>query len=122
MVRYSRVLLFPVLVFIIVAGCTSGATATQPTPSQTTSTQPPTASITISGFAFVPPTIEITAGTKVVWTNSDSVVHTVTSDARIFDSGNMSRGATFSFTFTQPGIYEYFCIPHPYMKGTVVVK
>jgi|YNPNPStandDraft_1061719.scaffolds.fasta_scaffold205262_1 plastocyanin len=122
MVRHIQILLFPVLLFIIVAGCASGAPAAQPTPSQTASIQPPTASITISGFAFVPQTIEITAGTKVVWMNNDSVVHTVTSNDRIFDSGNMSRGATFSFTFTQPGTYEYFCIPHPYMKGTVVVK
>lgn len=40
---------------------------------------------------------------------------------RLFDSDSIVWGETFRFTFDTPGTYDYFCIPHPFMKGTVVV-
>jgi amicyanin len=81
--------------------------------------------VEITGLKFVPDTIEVPAGTTVEWVNRDSVDHTVTQDVpeaeRMFDSDSIVRGQTFRFTFATPGTYEYFCIPHPFMKGTVVV-
>jgi plastocyanin len=81
--------------------------------------------IDVQGFKF-PPNTEVTAGTKVTWTNKDSVGHTVTSGTRPnkdgkFD-GDLPAGGTFSFTFTTAGTYQYFCTVHSSMNGTITVK
>ncbi len=78
--------------------------------------------IEISGFAFVPATVTVTVGTTVTWTNLDSVAHTVTSETDLFDSGNLTRNATFSYSFTDRGTFSYYCANHPYMKGEVSVE
>jgi YVTN family beta-propeller protein len=75
---------------------------------------------TISGFAFAP-TITIAAGQSIVWTNKDSVPHTVTSDTGLWDSGDIAGGATYQLTLDKPGTYTYHCMHHPYMTGTIVV-
>ena len=77
-----------------------------------------------SGEAFSPDTITVVLGVNstVVWTNHDSIPHTVTSDTGVFDSGNLGAGAVYSFTFTSPGTYRYHCTYHPLMIGTVIVK
>lgn len=81
--------------------------------------------------AYSPRVLTVAVGTTVTWTNDDGVVHTVTSGESdgtsgepdgFFDSGDMEEGDTFSFTFDQPGTFEYFCIPHPWMTGTVIVE
>lgn len=76
----------------------------------------------ISGFRYLPATLEVAAGTTIVWTNEDDVSHTVTATDRSWDSGLIEPGATWRRTFTTPGTYEYFCLPHPRMRGTVVVR
>ncbi len=88
-----------------------------------TSTAAADVAVTINGFAFMPATITVPVGTRVVWTNQQpQVSHTVTSDtAGIFDSGAFQTGATFAFTFTQAGTFAYHCNIHPNMHGTVVV-
>ncbi len=76
----------------------------------------------ISGFAFEG-TITVAAGSEVVWTNLDSAGHTVFAREGAFDSGaTLERGQSFSFTFHQPGHYEFYCTIHPSMTGTVVVQ
>lgn len=98
---------------IFVISCGSSSTNTTPTAGN---------EVEISGFAFNPENITISAGTTVTWTNKDAVIHTVTSDDEVFDSGNLSEGDTFEYTFNQTGTFEYHCIPHPYMTGKVVVE
>jgi plastocyanin len=76
---------------------------------------------------FNPDIVTIKQGTTVTWVNRDSVIHTATSGTRnnesgLFDSGNMSGGATFSYTFNEKGSFDYFCVPHPGMDGTIVVE
>src|SRR5690606_4177874 len=80
--------------------------------------------------AYDPLTLTVEAGTTVRWTNMDSLAHTVTSgtsDGTVgtpdgqFDSGFMNPGDTFEFTFEEPGEYEYYCLPHPWMRATVIV-
>ena len=62
-------------------------------------------------------------GTTVIWTNNDSVPHTVTADDGSFDSGSLSTGQTFSHTFDDAGTFTYFCEIHgkPSMNGAVQV-
>ena len=73
-------------------------------------------------LAFNPATLTVKAGTKVTWTNNDSVLHTVTSDSGgVLGSTNIPPGQSFSFTFTAPGTVSYHCAVHPSMKGSVTV-
>ncbi|MDH3753209.1 MAG: plastocyanin/azurin family copper-binding protein [Acidimicrobiia bacterium] len=81
--------------------------------------------------AYSPPVIRVTQGTTVTWSNADSVLHTVTagtSDGRVgdpsgeFDSSDMLAGDTFSFTFDDVGEFPYYCVPHPWMTGLVIVE
>ena len=82
--------------------------------------------VDISGFAFVPPTLDVAKGTKVTWTNKDGTTHHVASgtpgspDGK-FDGG-VAGGATFSFTFNDAGTFKYFCSIHTTMLGTIAVK
>jgi plastocyanin len=39
-----------------------------------------------------------------------------------FDSGIMQTGQTFSYTFNNPGTFEYYCTLHPSMVGEIVVS
>jgi len=73
-------------------------------------------------FDFRPPTISVEVGTEVVWTNEGETPHTITADDGSFDSGTLDPGETFALTFIVPGRYTYFCIPHPFMRGTVEVR
>jgi amicyanin len=80
----------------------------------------------IQSLKFLPPEIDISAGTTVIWTNEDTVVHTVTHKVKLedqlFDSPFLSPGQTFSYTFEKPGTYPIYCLPHPFMTQTVVVS
>jgi len=78
---------------------------------------------------FIPDTLTVKEGTTVTWVNQDTYIHTVTSgrspgeQSGLFDSGNLNKGQTFSFTFDKAGTYDYFCIPHFSMGmiGKIVV-
>src|SRR5579885_1661719 len=80
--------------------------------------------VVIDNFTFRPARLTVKAGTKVTWVNRDDVPHTATSSARprAFHSGTLDTDAQFSFTFTTPGTYDYFCKLHPRMTGQVIVK
>lgn len=84
--------------------------------------QRPVVRATIRNLAYTPARIEVAAGTTIRWTNSDQVDHTVTAQDGSWDSGIIRPGETWERTFTRPGTYDFFCIPHPFMKGTVVVR
>ena len=67
--------------------------------------------------------LTIPVGTTVTWTNDDpGMIHTVTSVDGLFDSGFFNEGETWSYTFDEPGEFEYFCTPHPWMRAMVVVE
>jgi plastocyanin len=58
----------------------------------------------------------------VRWTNDDpDMIHTVTAVDGSFDSAFLRTGETFSYTFNQPGEFEYFCTPHPWMRARIIV-
>ena len=77
--------------------------------------------VEISGFAYSPAELTITAGDTVTWTNLDAVEHTATATDGSWDTGLLGQGATGSITFTTPGTYDYLCTPHPSMTGRIVV-
>ena len=78
--------------------------------------------VKIANFTFGPQQITVKAGTTVVWTNEDDIPHTVTSTTQAFRSPPLDTDQKFSFTFTTPGAYKYFCALHPHMTGTIVVE
>jgi plastocyanin len=88
---------------------------------------------------FVPLTVTIQKGDTVEWINNAASLHSVTTNpavaqdpkdvsapagAKPFDSGFMTPGAKWSYTFIVPGTYKYLCLPHEkdHMVGVVVVK
>ncbi|HWF29068.1 MAG TPA: cupredoxin family copper-binding protein [Mycobacterium sp.] len=111
----------------------AGCSASRPTAG--TSTSMPTASasgtapaapvsgnqVNIDGFAFVPATLTVSAGTTVTWTNRDEEPHTVAASDGSFHSPGMGTGATFTHTFGTAGTFDYVCSIHPMMHGSVVV-
>jgi plastocyanin len=100
----------------------ASAPAVEVTGEVQTSPAPAAASVAIKNFAFSPSKLSIKAGTKVTWTNGDSMAHTVTSDSgSTLNSGSIASGQSFSFTFATPGTYAYHCAFHPSMKGTITV-
>ena len=76
----------------------------------------------IKNINYLQSRIEVTVGTTVEWTNRDPLAHTVTAVDRSFDSGLIQPGKTFRHTFTKAGTFNFFCIPHSFMRGRVVVK
>ena len=121
----KKIFVLAILALVIfAAGCTQQAASANQT-NQTASnppetTQPQTASVSISGFAFDPATITISKGSTVTWVNNDAVAHTIT--GADFDSGTLDSGKSYSHKFDSAGTFEYHCAIHPSMKGTVVVQ
>jgi plastocyanin len=117
----------PRTAFALAASIAIAAACSSPAAPAATAAPAAAASVNIDvqGFTF-PPNLDVAAGTKVTWTNKDSVGHTVTSGARPnkdgkFD-GQLDANGTFSFTFTTAGTYQYFCTVHSTMNGTITVK
>lgn len=114
---------------LMLAGCsasrpTADGRASMPMQSTSvTAPQPPANGdrVNIDGFAFVPLTLTVKAGTTVTWTNRDEEPHTVAASDGSFHSPGMGTGATFTHTFTAAGTFDYVCSIHPMMRGTVVV-
>jgi len=85
-----------------------------------------TAQVSIKLFRFDPEVLVVPVGTTVVWSNGDAIEHSVTSGTpespgSAFDSDFFTEGQTWSYMFTEPGEYPYFCRRHNSMQGTVRV-
>jgi plastocyanin len=78
--------------------------------------------ISIDNFTFDAATVTVAAGTQVTWVNHDDVPHKIVSTEKRFSSAVLDTDGRFSYTFTTPGTYEYFCSIHPMMKGKVIVR
>lgn len=94
--------------------------------------------IDIEDFKYSKPNIKIKKGTKVTWTNRDTIEHNVMMDHQDSDSAHdaptkdevksnvlagpmLAKGESYSFTFNDVSAAPYHCSPHPYMKGSVTV-
>lgn len=74
--------------------------------------------------SFSPSTVNVEPRTTIIWKNTDASTHTVTSTVPpgVFDSGVMGPGEEFEFLFESEGTFDYYCMIHPTMVGTVVVQ
>jgi len=78
--------------------------------------------VSVEQAMFGPATLTIHVGATVTWVNRDSDLYTVTSTQGLFASPGLDSGDNFSYRFTTPGTYPYFCALHPHMKGTILVQ
>jgi plastocyanin len=77
--------------------------------------------VRIDNFTFSPPMLTVSVGSTVTWLNADDIPHTIAANDRSFRSKALDTDDHFSFTFTAPGDYDYFCSLHPHMTGRIVV-
>lgn len=101
----------------------NSANTQSPAKSQPQTAPETTNQVSIQNFAFSPMTITVKKGTKVTWTNNDSVKHTATeNDGKNGPSApELDPGKSYSFTFNEVGTFHYHCAIHPDMTGTVTV-
>lgn len=78
--------------------------------------------VSIANFAYQPANVITGRGSTIVWTNRDTVAHTVTADDGSFDSGSIAPGDAFEQRFDKNKSYSYTCSFHPQMKGTMTIE
>ena len=81
-------------------------------------------SVQMANYAFAPASITVNEGDTITWTNQDTAPHTVTttSGPQSLNSPYLSKGQSWSYTFSAPGTYEYYCTVHPDMRARVIVR
>jgi plastocyanin len=78
--------------------------------------------VTINDLRFSPGNLRVPVGATVTWMNNDSVPHDATARDRSWETETLSRGEDDSVTFTESGVYDYYCTIHPSMKARVSVE
>jgi plastocyanin len=82
-----------------------------------------TSAVTIRDYVYEPAEIVVPKGTTVTFANRDSTPHTATSKASgAFESGSIRGGASGKVTLQKTGTFAYYCLFHPFMKGTITVE
>jgi plastocyanin len=136
-----RRLLIGAASLLIAAGALAGCSAqvsSSPMAPTSASSAPAGPVINLSSLMFNPSTTTVPVGTTVTWRNDEPITHTVTSGRYegvdkttglrseqypdgAFNAKLQGKGKTFSFTFTKPGSYTYYCDIHQGMNATIVV-
>jgi len=106
--------------FRLGAGAPAGSAITPPKAVKSPAVSVVESKIRLKNFAFVPKNITIKAGTKVIWTNDDTAIHTVNSD--LFDSPRLAQGDSFEYVYQTKGVYRYTCDLHRGMEGQIKVE
>ena len=78
--------------------------------------------VEIRQFGFSGDTVRVSAGTEIRWTNRDPVPHTSTAENGEWESPLIEPGKWYTFRFDNAGTFAYYCTPHPFMRGVVVVE
>ncbi|MGH4023748.1 MAG: cupredoxin domain-containing protein, partial [Pseudonocardiaceae bacterium] len=83
-----------------------------------------THTVKMAGLQFAPQALTVAVGDTVTWVNDDTASHTVsvTDGPETFESELLAPGDSFTYTFTMPGEYQYYCAVHPDMKASVTVE
>lgn len=101
---------------------TETSTATETTPAEETPATGDSVAISMKNIQFDPKEQTVKVGTKVTWTNDDSVAHNVVAtEGAEFESDNFGQGGTYEFTPESAGTIQYTCTLHPGMDGTLEV-
>ncbi|MFL6108178.1 MAG: plastocyanin/azurin family copper-binding protein [Marmoricola sp.] len=118
-----------VLALSLVSACGSSGSGSKPSTSAKADT------VTTKLLSFMPAKLTVKAGTKVTWSDSDGIGHTVTTGTFTLGSDGLrtaenpdglidmplSKGKDVTFTFTKPGKYVYYCSIHKGMAGEIDV-
>lgn len=127
--RRAALTLTAVAAFAVVAAACGSSGRSSSTPRPASGSGPAGASsatIEIKNFAFVPAELTVGPGATVTVRNEDPTTHTVTAVSpheKAFDTGNVTAGATKTFTApNSPGSYPYICEIHQFMHGTLTVR
>lgn len=128
----SKVVIGVVIVLVVVIagyfffknGYSAPAVQNNVAPTQEAQTTVTENQVTIQSFSFNPGTITIKVGTTITWANQDDTTHTVTSvgGQQELESGNLSKGQSFTHTFATVGEFNYQCSIHTSMQGKVIVQ
>jgi plastocyanin len=78
--------------------------------------------IKVDNFTFGPATLTVPVNSTVTWVNKDDIPHVIASNDGLFKSKALDTNDKYSFTFSKPGTYAYYCSIHPKMQGKVVVQ
>ncbi|HEV7482980.1 MAG TPA: cupredoxin domain-containing protein [Solirubrobacterales bacterium] len=109
-------------VLLLGCGSDSGTDQTSAAPSGASGAKAVKA-VTIRDYIYKPATIAVPKGTTVTFTNQDSTAHTATSkESGVFESGPIETGKSARVTLDTSGTFTYYCLFHPFMKGTIVVE
>jgi plastocyanin len=76
----------------------------------------------VDNFSFDPETLTVPTNSNVTWVNKDDVPHVIASNEGIFKSKALDTNDKYSYTFTKPGTYSYYCSIHPKMVGKIIVQ
>lgn len=82
-------------------------------------TESKTVIVYLENYAFEPYLVTISAGDTVQWVKKDHPAQIIRSN--LFQSPTMRDGDNFSFTFEEPGNYDYQIVTHPWTPGGIVV-
>jgi plastocyanin len=78
--------------------------------------------VTIENMQFSPATLTVHRGDRIVWVNNDLFPHTVTATNKVFDSGGIAAGGSWTYVANKVGEFRYGCTFHPTMKGALTVQ
>ena len=77
---------------------------------------------------FIPNPVTVELGTIVTWSNTDTAAHTASAGNPTdgmtgpWDSSLIMSGGSYSYTTDTEGSFDYFCMVHPWMEGTLIVE
>jgi plastocyanin len=93
-----------------------------PTRAKSEDTQTASMEVRVDNFTFGPDTLTVPANSIVTWVNKDDIPHVIASNDGLFKSKALDTDDKYSYTFTKPGTYAYYCSVHPKMVGKIVVQ
>ena len=83
---------------------------------------PKTHTVVVEAMRFVPESLSVQRGDRVVWINKDLFSHTATATGGAFDSRNIAPNASWTYVASEPGRYAYLCSLHTTMTGALTVQ
>jgi plastocyanin len=108
---------------VLLVGCGSSDGDTDRSSSGASAAERGTKTVTIRDYLYEPARISVLTGTTVTFANRDSTPHTATSKQQgAFESGSIDTGGAGEVILNEAGTFPYYCLFHPFMRGTIVVE